>query len=102
MCVLNVKNLDNHRVNVARYVKKRWMVMGMFRKRKPFGEYPACDHLNCALRKLLDSAEENSVAIEEIVYAITKSNGYIYDDVKDALTKNNVLWFGERKDNENP
>ena len=74
--------------------------MGMFRKRKLFGEYPACDHLNCALRKLLGSADENRVAIEEIVYAITKSNGYIYDDVKDALTKNNVLWFGERKDNE--
>ena len=73
--------------------------MGMFRKRKPFAEYPACDHLNIALRTLLDNADENRVAIEEIVYALTKSYGYIYDDVKDALTKNNVLWFGERKDN---
>lgn len=74
------------------------MGMRMFRKRKPYGEYPACDHLNIALRKLLSSADENRVAIEEILYAITKSNGYIYDDVKDALTKNNFIGFGERKD----
>ena len=72
----------------------------MFRKRKSYGEYPACSHLNCALRKLLGSADENRVAIEEIVYAITKSGGYIYEDIKDSLKKNNVLWFGERKDNE--
>ena len=71
----------------------------MFRSRKPLGEYPACDHLNCALRRLLGSAEENRFVIEEIVFAITKSCGYIDDDVKDALVKNNVLWFGERKDN---
>ena len=74
--------------------------MRLFRKQKPYGEYPACSHLNCALRKLLGSAKENRVAIEEIVYAITKAHGYIYDDVKDALAKNNILWFGERKDNE--
>ena len=70
----------------------------MFRRRNPYGEYPACSHLNVALRKLLDRADENRVAIEEIVYAITKSNGYIHDDVKNALAKNNILWYGERKD----
>ena len=70
----------------------------MFRKRKPFAEYPACDHLNIALRTLLDNADENRFAIEEIVFAITKANGYFYDNVKDLLRKNNVLWFGERKD----
>ena len=79
---------------------QRWMVMGMFRKRKPFAEYPACDHLNIALRALLDNADENRFAIEEIVFAITKANGYFYDNVKDLLRKNNVLWFGERKDND--
>lgn len=72
----------------------------MFKKQKMLGEYPACDHLNIALRKLLGSADENRVAIEEIVYAITKSNGYFCDDVKNALVKNNILWYGERKDNE--
>jgi transcriptional/translational regulatory protein YebC/TACO1 len=75
------------------------MGMWMFRKRKPYGEYPACDHLNVALRYLLDSADKNRIPIEEIVYAITKSNGYFYDDVKDALTKNNFYGFGEREDN---
>ena len=75
------------------------MEMRMFRKRKAYGEYPACDHLNVALRYLLDNADENRFAIEEIVFAITKANGYFYDNVKDLLTKNSVLWFGERKDN---
>jgi hypothetical protein len=75
------------------------MVMGMklFSKRKPYGEYPACDHLNVALRYLLDRADENRIPIEEIVYAISKSNGYFYDDVKDALMENNILWYGERR-----
>ena len=71
----------------------------MFRRRNPYGEYPACSHLNVALRKLLDRADENRVAIEEIVYAITKSHGYIHDDIENALVKNNILWYGERKDN---
>ena len=72
--------------------------MRIFRRLNPYGEYPACGHLNVALRKLLEKADENRVAIEEIVYAITKSQGYIYDDVKNALVKNSILWFGERKD----
>lgn len=41
----------------------------MFKKRKRLGEYPACDHLNIALMKLLKNADENRVAIEEILYA---------------------------------
>lgn len=76
------------------------MVMRMFRKRKPYGEYPACEHLNVALQYLLDRADENRIPIEEIVYAISKSNGYFFDDVKNELVENNILWFGERKDNE--
>lgn len=73
----------------------------MFRKRNQYGKYPACDHLNVALRYLLDSADENRMPIEEIVYAITKSNGYIYDDVKNALVENSILWYGERRSTEN-
>ena len=74
--------------------------MWNFRKRKSYGEYPACEHLNVALQYLLDSADENIIPIEEIVYAISKSNGYFFDDVKNALVENNILWFGERKDND--
>lgn len=59
----------------------------MFKKRKMLGKYPACDHLNIALLKLLDSADENRGAIEEILYAIAKSNGYLYANVNDALLK---------------
>lgn len=72
----------------------------MFRKRKTYGEYPACDHLNIALRKLLGSADENRGAIEEILYAITKSKGYIYDDVRDALLKKGFTVYGERREGE--
>lgn len=57
----------------------------MFKKRKMLGKYPACDHLNIALLKLLDNADENRGAIEEILYAIAKSNGYLYANVNDAL-----------------
>ena len=70
--------------------------MKLFRTRKPIGEYPACDHLNLALIKLLCNVDENRLAIEEIVFAITKSNGYFYGDVREALAINNILWFGER------
>lgn len=69
----------------------------MFKKRKMLGEYPACDHLNIALTKLLKNAGENRVAIEEILYAITKSNGYLYDQVKDALLEKGFAVCGERR-----
>lgn len=50
--------------------------------------YPECDHLNIALRFLLKKPEENKAAIEEIYFAIVKTNGYFYDDVKEALKEN--------------
>ena len=70
----------------------------MFKKRKMLGEYPACDHLNIALMKLLETTDENRVAIQEIMYAITKSNGYFYDCVKDALLKKGFAVYGERSE----
>ena len=50
--------------------------------------YPECDHLNIALRFLLKKPEENKLAIEEIYFALRKTNGYCYDDVKEALYEN--------------
>lgn len=50
--------------------------------------YPECDHLNIALRFLLKNPEENKVAIEEIYFAIMKTSGYFYDDVKETLYEN--------------
>ena len=70
----------------------------MFKKRKMLGKYPACDHLNIALLKLLDSADENRGAIEEILYAIAKSNGYLYANVNDALLKKGFPVGGERRE----
>lgn len=61
--------------------------MKFFRRFKQWG-YPECDHLNIALRFLLKKPGENELAIEEIYFAIIKTNGYFYDDVKEALKEN--------------
>lgn len=49
-----------------------------------FGKYPSCDLLNMALRFLLDGNTE--LAIDDIVHAIQKANGYFYEDVADRLS----------------
>lgn len=61
--------------------------MNLFRRFEQWG-YPECDHLNIALRFLLKKPEENKLAIEEIYFAIGKTNGYFHDDVKEALKEN--------------
>lgn len=43
--------------------------------------YPECEHLNIALRFLLKNPEQNKLAIEEIYFALMKTNGYFYEDV---------------------
>lgn len=47
--------------------------------------YPECEHLNIALRFLLKNPEQNKFAIEEIYFALMKTNGYFYEDVSRAL-----------------
>ena len=65
----------------------------MFRKIKHimknprFSRYPACDHLNGALQFLLQDPDCNYVAIEEILNAILKANGYLYESLKPGLKK---------------
>lgn len=59
----------------------------MFKIKRIF-EYPECDHLNIALRFLLKDPERNRVAIEEIYFALKRTNGYFYDDVKESLYEN--------------
>ena len=44
-----------------------------------FGRYPSCDMLNNALRFLRDG--ENDLAIEEIIAAIDKADGYFHEDL---------------------
>lgn len=53
-------------------------------------EYPACDHLNVAIRLLLSETAEKETAIKEICYAISKSDGYFYDDIKEELKRRSI------------
>ena len=53
-------------------------------KNARFGRYPSCDMLNNALRFLLDG-KPNIAAIKEIVLAINKANGYIYEDLSERI-----------------
>ena len=64
-------------------VRRIDFLFGFFKKRN-WG-YPECDHLNIALRFLLEGPFPDERAIEEICFAITKTNGYFYDDVKEML-----------------
>ena len=57
------------------------------KKQKKIG-YPACDHLNIALMFLLKEPEVNKEAIEEIYFALIKTHGYFYEDVKKSLLEN--------------
>ena len=61
----------------------------MFFKKKQQNKmgYPVCDHLNNALRSLLDDPFKNDYAISEICYAIEKSGGYFKDDVRELLVE---------------
>lgn len=53
-------------------------------------EYPACDHLNVAIRLLLKEKLDKESAIKEICYAIFKSGGYFYDDLKAELNRRGI------------
>lgn len=59
--------------------------MREFFKRFKRWAYPECDHLNIALRFLLKNPKQNKIAIEEIYFALMKTNGYFYDDVEKSL-----------------
>lgn len=52
--------------------------MNTKKKNSLLGKYPSCDMLNNALRFLRDG--NTDCAIEEIVFAIEKANGYFYED----------------------
>lgn len=60
--------------------------MNVKKKNAVFGKYPSCDMCNNALRFLRDG--DIDCAIEEIIFAIEKADGYFHEDnvqmVKDA------------------
>ena len=48
------------------------------KKNARFGRYPSCDMLNNALRFLRDGKID--CAVNEIIFAIDKADGYFHDD----------------------
>lgn len=52
--------------------------MNIKKKNQLFGRYPSCDMLNNALRFLRNG--DTDTAIEEIIFAIEKANGYFHND----------------------
>ena len=61
------------------------------RKNKSLVTYHSIDHLNIALRDLLENPQSNRSAIEEICYAITKSGGYFYADVAEDIRADKIF-----------
>ena len=59
-----------------------------------FGRYPSCDLLNNALRYLLhNNGSDWEHAMEEIITAIHKADGYIHADIADEVEAfNNGYW----------
>ena len=54
------------------------VVMKVKKKNSSFGTYPSCDMLNNALRFIRDGKVD--VAVEEIIFAIEKADGYFHED----------------------
>ena len=55
----------------------------MFTKKKNavFGRYPCCDLVNNAIILIIDGKTDS--AIEELLQAIWKANGYLHEDIAD-------------------
>lgn len=59
--------------------------MNIKKKNALFGKYPSCDMLNNALRFLRDG--KTDCAIEEIIFAIEKADGYFHEDIADFVSE---------------
>jgi hypothetical protein len=60
------------------------------KRNKLIGKYPSADHINNALRNLLNienPTKEIDDAIDELIYALLKADGYIHDDNWDKISK---------------
>ncbi len=67
------------------------------KKNALFGRYPSCDMLNNAIR-FIDKGKIDE-ALVEIIYAIEKANGYIYEDLKPVVQKaKDNYWERTQKD----
>ena len=50
-----------------------------------FGRYPCCDLVNNAIRHILHG--DNDSAIEELLVAIWKADGYVHEDLENDVQK---------------
>lgn len=69
----------------------------MFTKKRDavFGRYPCCDLVNNAIRHILHG--DNESAIEELLQAIWKADGYVHEDLKDDVQKIHECVWKKRK-----
>ena len=65
------------------------------KKNALFGRYPSCDMLNNAIR-FIDEGKIDA-ALVEIIYAIEKANGYVYEDLKPVVQKAKDNYWEELK-----
>ena len=69
--------------------------MNIKKKNQLFGKYPSCDMLNNALRFLRNGDTDN--AIEEIIFAIEKADGYFYNDNIEMVKSFRQKWIDSHK-----
>lgn len=96
----NCHKLENERKAVtgrycwycgAKMARNEGGITVFFKKNQPKGMgYPVCDHLNNALRRLLEAPFVDEYAVSEICWAIRKSGGYFKADVKQMLSDSGV------------
>lgn len=55
------------------------------KKNAILGRYPCCDLINNAIRCILNGDTDS--AVEELLQTIWKSNGYLYEDLKEEVTE---------------
>ena len=68
----------------------------MFTKKKNavFGRYPCCDLVNNAIRFILQG--KSDIAIEELLQAIWKADGYLHKDIEDKVVEVHKNIWNER------
>lgn len=60
------------------------------KKNALFGRYPSCDMLNNALRFIREGKID--YAMNEIIFAIDKADGYFHDDNLEAVERARQDW----------
>lgn len=65
------------------------------KKNAIFGKYPCCDHVNNAIRFVLDG--KTDAAVEELVQCIYKSGGYLYEDLQEKVNEVHERFWDEHR-----